>query len=108
MKQLERIEKFLVSLEERGVLQSNQLSYVVSTDLDKLGGDNTYQNVGCNNESTISCGSNEHCTNFDLSCGSSVNRDCNNTNKSLCSPKPINPSSQLCTSVNKGPIGTCQ
>lgn len=108
MKQLERIEKFLVSLEERGVLQSNQLSYVVSTDLDKLGGED-YQNKGCINESTIGCGSNYKCTNLDLSCGLSSNTDCSNSNKSekLCNPKPQNASGQICTSVNKGIVGSC-
>ena len=100
MNQLERIDKFIMSLEGNGILNSENLSVILSSDLDLIGGDNGL----CSNESIATCQTNLHCVNVDFCLGAD-NSDCANKNKTLqsCGGSIKNP----CLDTNLSPT-TCK
>lgn len=80
MKQLDRIDKFLKSLEDNGIITAEMQSVVLSPDFGLLGGDNDGE---CTNRTAACNGQNAICTNYDV-CGSDAS---NGTCKNLTTVK---------------------
>ncbi len=94
MKQLARIDRFLKSLEDKGIITAEMQSMVFSPDFGMLGGDNYGDGKkGCLNSSDACNGTNHVCTNTDVCSSTAINEVCNNTNRSLsvCKPTGTNP-----------------
>ena len=94
MKQLTRIEGFLKSLEDKGIITAEMQSVVLSPDFGMLGGDNAGSlEENCSNKGNGCNGSNGYCTNVDICSDDAVNQVCKNTNSSLpaCKPTGFNP-----------------
>jgi len=94
MKRLTRIEGFLKSLEDKGIITAEMQSMVFSPDFGMLGGDNYGDGKnGCSNDSAACKGLNKGCTNIDACSPTAINIACHNTNASLpvCKPTGSNP-----------------
>ena len=94
MKQLTRIEGFLKSLEDKGIITAEMQCMVFSLDFGMLGGNNYGDGEkGCTNNSEACDGTNKGCTNIDKCSSTAVNIACDNTNASLlvCKPTGSNP-----------------
>ena len=94
MKRLTRIEGFLKSLEDKGIITAEMQSMVFSPDFGMLGGNNYGDGEkGCTNNSEACDGTNKGCTNIDKCSSTAVNIACDNTNASLlvCKPTGSNP-----------------
>ena len=94
MKQLTRIEGFLKSLEDKGIITAEMQSMVFSSDFGMLGGDNAGSlNQPCSNKGNGCNGTNDYCTNVDVCSDTAKNETCKNTNQALliCKPTGTNP-----------------
>lgn len=90
MKQLDRIDRFLKSLENDGIITAEKQSAVFSPDFGMLGGSNTtLEPGGCTNKTAGCNGTNVICTNYDDKCDSTAkNEKCENLNSSITVCKP--------------------
>ncbi len=94
MKQLTRIDGFLKSLEDKGIITAEMQSMVFSPDFGMLGGDNVgTAEKNCSNRGNGCNGVNEYCTNVDVCSSDALNKICKNTNlmSSACKPTGSNP-----------------
>ncbi len=101
MKRLTRIDGFLKSLEDKGVITAEMQSMVFSPDFGMLGGSNVDMDDGCTNRSTACNGENSYCTNWDMCDSSAKNGKCSNLNSSqrICNPTPKNSNISTCGTV---------
>ncbi len=94
MKRLTRIEGFLKSLEDKGIITAEMQSMVFSPDVGMLGGDNAGSlNKPCSNTGNGCNGVNKYCTNVDICSDDALNGTCKNTNllSPACKPIETNP-----------------
>ncbi len=90
MKRLTRIDGFLKSLEDKGVITAEMQSMVFSPDFGMLGGDNDGDaERNCSNRGNGCNGVNVYCTNADVCSNDGMNRNCKNTNLLLPACKPV-------------------
>lgn len=111
MKQLDRIDKFLKSLEDNGIITAEMQSVVLSPDFGLLGGDNDGQ---CINRTAACNGVNNVCTNYNVCTSDASNETCKNlttptvNNVSLtCKPSPANTQQSGCTDFKTNPYRDC-
>ena len=109
MTKLDRIDRFLKSLEGKGIITADMQSVVFSPEFGMLGGNNVGDaDHHCMNSGTGCDGTNQYCTNEDACSSKADNRICVNTNKKslVCVPaNPVcgsgsldkNPSTKSCT-----------
>lgn len=93
MEKSERIEKFLVTLEQNGTMGEMQQSVILSGEMNSLGGINVVptNKAGCSNYQYSSCsGINQGCINYGTACGGSTNEACTNRQTGF------NPSVDVC------------
>ncbi len=94
MKRLTRIEGFLKSLEDKGIITAEMQSVVFSPDFGMLGGDNIgTAEKNCSNRGNGCNGVNTYCTNVDNCSNDAINGTCKNTNllSPACRPTGSNP-----------------
>ena len=105
MKQLTRIEGFLKSLEDKGIITPEMQSMVLSPDFGMLGGSNSDLDDGCTNNSTACNGTNAKCTNWNVCDSTAKNGKCDNLNSSqlLCDASKKNPNFSVCGTVIANP-----
>lgn len=108
MKQLDRIDKFLKSLEDNGIITAEMQSVVLSPDFGLLGGDNEGLG-GCSNSSSACNGKNTICTNYDVCDSTAKNGQCSNANTVLltCKPSSTNTKQTGCTDFKTNPSINC-
>ena len=101
MKKIDRIDGFLKSLEDRGIITAEMQSMVFSPEFGMLGGDNADVHDGCTNSSTACNGNNAMCTNWNVCDSTAKNGTCSNLNSNqlLCNPKPQNPDIHVCGTI---------
>ena len=105
MKRLTRIEGFLKSLEEKGIITAEMQSVVFSPDFGMLGGSNSDTEEGCTNNSTACNGVNAKCTNWNVCDSTAKNGKCDNLNSAqlLCDATKKNPNISVCGTIVVNP-----